>query len=338
MGNVQAGIIDLQEASRDKATSEHAVIDEAIREQGDGYTVFSIPVGVLYRPNERKMKNSQARDYMGKARLVAASDASDAFTGFTGVTRLKMGITPTNTFVQPDGPGGGGLARANTTLPPKSVPVVEAPSGLARSKTTQAIASAPMERERSPPPADSDQTAFPPARGPGLGRSTSLRTSPGAGGPAPVRGLSVRKPPVAGTTPALSVPVPESRMTEFYDDYIDSYGERDQPPLPPLPSMPSTAAKMEKISAWAQDASPARQPIAKRGAPASNYAPSSYGGGRAPQRKLTRRGTGRSRAGTNAPSMYEEEEEGYGSGSEDPGFELVKIRVKVRSLHSMSSY
>ncbi|KZP17793.1 hypothetical protein FIBSPDRAFT_746493, partial [Athelia psychrophila] len=99
MGNLQAGVADLEAASREQATAEHAVIDDALRDQGDGYTVFSIPIGVLYRPNERKMRNAQARDYMGKARLVAASDADDAFTGFTGVTRLKMGITPTNTFV-----------------------------------------------------------------------------------------------------------------------------------------------------------------------------------------------------------------------------------------------
>lgn len=49
-----------------------------------GYTVFSIPVGVVYRPNEAKVKNLKTKDYLGKARLVAASDRANAFTGFTG--------------------------------------------------------------------------------------------------------------------------------------------------------------------------------------------------------------------------------------------------------------
>jgi hypothetical protein len=49
-----------------------------------GYTVFSIPVGVVYRPNSAKVKNLKTKDYLGKARLVAASDRNNAFTGFTG--------------------------------------------------------------------------------------------------------------------------------------------------------------------------------------------------------------------------------------------------------------
>lgn len=49
-----------------------------------GYTVFSIPVGVVYRPNEAKVRNLKSKDYLGKARLVAASDRANAFTGFAG--------------------------------------------------------------------------------------------------------------------------------------------------------------------------------------------------------------------------------------------------------------
>lgn len=46
--------------------------------------MFSIPVGVVYRPNEAKVRNLKTKDYLGKARLVAASDPSNAFTGFAG--------------------------------------------------------------------------------------------------------------------------------------------------------------------------------------------------------------------------------------------------------------
>lgn len=87
MGRVQDGLQDLQEASRDKAIDDHKVIDEAIRDRGEGYMVFSVvrsysshppppfvvsltnhfkPVGVLYRPSEKKLKNAAQRDFLGK--------------------------------------------------------------------------------------------------------------------------------------------------------------------------------------------------------------------------------------------------------------------------------
>ena len=121
-----------------------------------------------------------------------------------------------------------------------------------------------------------------------------------------------------------------TRLTEIYDDYIDSYGDDEPPPVPSLPS----PNKSEKISAWARANAnlnplpPTRTP--SRSGRASTYAPSSYGGG-SMKRRLTRRTTKRMTA---APSMYEEEEEeGYGSGEYDDGpFELVKIRVKVCSF------
>lgn len=42
MGYEEEGMADMQEASRLKITDEHSVIDEAIRDRGQGYTVFSI--------------------------------------------------------------------------------------------------------------------------------------------------------------------------------------------------------------------------------------------------------------------------------------------------------
>ncbi|KAI1502322.1 tetratricopeptide [Biscogniauxia marginata] len=80
----EAGLQDLNYAVKEKVVEDHNVIDEAIREEAEGYTVFSIPVGVVYRPNEAKVRNLKTKDYLGKARLVAASDRSNAFTGFAG--------------------------------------------------------------------------------------------------------------------------------------------------------------------------------------------------------------------------------------------------------------
>lgn len=111
----EAGMQDLQYAAKEKVVEDHNVIDDAIRDEAkvrptffssflscqfpvwldhgltswQGYTVFSIPVGVVYRPNEAKVRNLQQKDYLGKARLVAASDRSNAFTGFAGTERNK---------------------------------------------------------------------------------------------------------------------------------------------------------------------------------------------------------------------------------------------------------
>ena len=40
----------MEEAKKEKVTEEHNVIDEAIRDRGDGYTVFSI-VSLVFRPS-----------------------------------------------------------------------------------------------------------------------------------------------------------------------------------------------------------------------------------------------------------------------------------------------
>jgi hypothetical protein len=42
LGHTQAGLADMEMALQDKATDEHNVIGDAIRDRGDGYTVFSI--------------------------------------------------------------------------------------------------------------------------------------------------------------------------------------------------------------------------------------------------------------------------------------------------------
>ncbi|KAM5451523.1 hypothetical protein MaudCBS49596_003795 [Microsporum audouinii] len=78
----ESGMNDLTYAAKEKAKPDHDVIDEAIAETAEGYTVFSIPVGVIYRPSEAKVKNLKTKEYLGKARLVAASDRANTFTGF----------------------------------------------------------------------------------------------------------------------------------------------------------------------------------------------------------------------------------------------------------------
>jgi hypothetical protein len=64
------------------------------------------------------LKNVQTKDYLGKAKLVAASDSTDAYTTFTGATRLQQGLNMSGTYVE-------------TAPMPKS----EAPSRLPLSET-----------------------------------------------------------------------------------------------------------------------------------------------------------------------------------------------------------
>jgi len=45
LGRMDEGLADLRTAQKEKVTPEHDVIDDCIREQGDGYTVFSIVSG-----------------------------------------------------------------------------------------------------------------------------------------------------------------------------------------------------------------------------------------------------------------------------------------------------
>lgn len=97
MGREDEGLADLAEARKEKQTSEHSVIDEAYGDRGDGYTVFSIPVGVLYRPPEAKLKNLKAKNYLGKAKLVAATEVTDAFIGFTGSEKVKADLSRSKT-------------------------------------------------------------------------------------------------------------------------------------------------------------------------------------------------------------------------------------------------
>ncbi|KAE9408668.1 NADPH oxidase regulator NoxR [Gymnopus androsaceus JB14] len=328
LGRMDEGLADMQEAKKDKATDEHNVIDDAIADRGEGYTVFSIPVGVLYRPSEKKLKNAVRKNYMGKAVLIAASDSRDAFTGFTGSTNLKQGVSPSGVFVEAQPVE----VTRSVSVPAPTVPKLDTEVGrapaLGRANTTINVPSNARERTGGDSPSDPAPAA--------ITRSNTMAPPVGSGMGGPVRGLSVRKPGPAGG--ALPPPPPlkednNNRLTEFYDDYLDSYGGNDGGPPPPLPSGANAGGPPDRIAAWARsNANPNNLPpigrSGSRSAPASNYAPSSFGGG-SMRRRVTRRNTGRTQS-SRIQSSYEEEEEGYASGDYDDGpFELVKIRVKL---------
>ncbi|EJT96671.1 hypothetical protein DACRYDRAFT_25512 [Dacryopinax primogenitus] len=163
LGQVDQGIAIMRQASLEKTTTEHSVIDEAIAARGIDYTVFSIPIGVLYRPSEIKLKNSKAKDYMGKAKLVAAADSRDAYVSFVGSTRLAQGMSPTGAPLPED-------------------------VALARSRTMNA-----RMRDGSPERDDAQ-----PARRSDEGPRPSLADKSLPGVPPVTRGLTVRREGVGG--------------------------------------------------------------------------------------------------------------------------------------------
>ncbi|KAI0262591.1 hypothetical protein BC834DRAFT_971957 [Gloeopeniophorella convolvens] len=325
LGKTQEGLAHLEDAVKEKTTEEHNVIDEAIRDRGEGYTVFSIPVGILYRPSEAKLKNAKTRDFLGKAKLVASENPNEAYTTFTGVTRLRQGVTPQGVWVDPQPGEDGALARAATTGrirgPDLDVPP---PSGtLARSKTTINVPANARERimaatagaagvAASSQPTSPRGATGPPAAASLARSNTSITPGRPGGAGLPVRGLSVRRPGPddAGAPPPKPPKASPSnpRMTEFYDSFVDSYSDQ---PAPPVPS----PAGGDRVANWARNA----------GGPPPARAMSTYGGSTRSgtiKRRVTRRA---------AASVYDEDEEGYvtGSGEWDEVFELTKIRVKI---------
>jgi len=318
LGRLQAGMADMEEASRNKATDEHNVIDDAIRDRGEGYTVFSIPVGILYRPSEKKLKNAVTKDYMGKAKLVASSDPSDIFTTFSGSTRLNLGISPSGIYVDRLNESTSPTLARSATFPAP----VDGPSnlGVGRANTTaNTLSNTGESRPPGPGNITRNKTTL-----------TTARASPNATIGGPVRGLSVRRagnqmPGSASPPPPAPLPK-DNRLTDFYDNYLESYGDNSTPPpLPPLAN--SVPAPPDRVAAWARNNSNDNYNNARggsRSAPTSQYSASTQGGGTL-RRKTTRRTAPR-----RIQSSYEEEEEGYVSGEYDDGpFELIKIRVKL---------
>ena len=142
-----------------------------------GYTVFSIPVGVIYRPNEAKVRNLKAKDYLGKAKLIAASDRSNAFTGFQG-SELKRAATLSE--------------RARDDRPAESI------SYAATNLVQKNLVS--RARQQSEPPIN--RNTFPPTPPPDSDKTVSAGNGSSAGG----SGLTGRAASVrAGRPPRLDL-------------------------------------------------------------------------------------------------------------------------------------
>ncbi|KAJ7065249.1 hypothetical protein C8F01DRAFT_982295 [Mycena amicta] len=98
LGRIDNGLDYLEKAKQLTMTEDHDVVDEVIERRGEGFTVFSIPPGVLYWPPDKKLTSITPKDYMGKAILIAATDPNDLTTDFIGpqlAAARRQGQIPT---------------------------------------------------------------------------------------------------------------------------------------------------------------------------------------------------------------------------------------------------
>ncbi|KAG8732668.1 hypothetical protein FRC11_011652 [Ceratobasidium sp. 423] len=337
MGRPEDAMQDLLAAQKEKSTPEHDVIDDAIGEQGEGYTVFSIPVGVLFRPNPNKIKNLQTKDYLGKARLISRDGSK--YETFDGVdpTELAFGrdrAPPTATSDpgrRPPVPPkeGANLGRSSSDLGGTSAP--RNPVGLSRAATT--AVSTPtnrpsLETRREPEPLVRAATTIRPLRVQSPPRSLRPASPPrpapvprprspesGSAPPPVTRGLSVRRlPGVLKPTPPL--PPPEE---DAYGGYVgrpagnaNQWVEGSEFVMSPARAPSRSASVMGGRSQGSQGSYPSR----------------------APSQRTVRRAPSRKGTMTSRRTRSYDDEEGYVSGSggdyDEVPFEATKIRVRLR--------
>ncbi|KAH9458585.1 hypothetical protein MJO28_005637 [Puccinia striiformis f. sp. tritici] len=223
-GAEDEGMVDLQEARKEKQTTEHSVIDDAIADRAEGYTVFSIPVGVLYRPASSKLKNLASKNYLGQAKLVAATDASETFVGFTGSARAAAKTSTTGPVMS-----GPMMTSTSSTIPSSSSynsSDPPGPSGIVRRGTTAARLETTTTTNggssRSPPtnidlrrrPSENTATVTP-----RLNRSgTASSGSRNGGGSGRLATMAEQREPDDRTNGGGRYGSPRTRANEEYDD------------------------------------------------------------------------------------------------------------------------
>lgn len=89
------GLTDLYLAQKDKMTEEHEVIDQAVLDRGKGYSVFSIPPGVLFRPPESRLRGPQSADLLSAAEKFGIGKINPA-TGIKRNNSILLGLNKNN--------------------------------------------------------------------------------------------------------------------------------------------------------------------------------------------------------------------------------------------------
>jgi hypothetical protein len=143
------GLTDLYLAQKDKMTDEHEVIDQAVLDRGKGYSVFSIPPGVLFRPPESRLRGPQSVDLLSAAEKFGL--------GKINPTAAAGGIKRNNSILL----GHNNVASATSRQPPpraygRSTPIQEHPPSPAfLPQRTESIERSPIDMH-SPKPSPSN--------------------------------------------------------------------------------------------------------------------------------------------------------------------------------------
>lgn len=139
LGYTRRGLDDLEQAGKEKVTTEHDVIDHAIRDRGERYTIFSVPVGVLYRPPEQKLRNLKSKEYLGKVKLVVGSGVDNIYTELLDATKCSRKSYPSKISLS-----------LESTL--NAVPIADPPSTLKRRFTVPTLRTRSIEPSPIPEP------------------------------------------------------------------------------------------------------------------------------------------------------------------------------------------
>ncbi|KAJ6461591.1 hypothetical protein C8R47DRAFT_1159304 [Mycena vitilis] len=85
LGRMEKAEEYLEKAKLLTMMDDHDLIEDVIRDKGEGFTVFSLAPGVLFWPSDTKLKSIERKEFMGTATLIAATDLDDLTTGFSGL-------------------------------------------------------------------------------------------------------------------------------------------------------------------------------------------------------------------------------------------------------------
>lgn len=155
LGSAAEGMNDLLAAIKEKKVPEHDRINRAVDDKGKTFELFRLPVDCLFRPGEGMIKNSKKVDYLGQAKVIAASKQ----TPTAAVSK------PNRQFPEPAPFGssaGSKLVSRSGTI--SGVHYIARSGGLARSNTLQSQSFSDKARV--------------PLRPGGLVRSNTAATSP----------------------------------------------------------------------------------------------------------------------------------------------------------------
>lgn len=270
-----------------------------------GYTVFSIPVGVLYRPSAGKLKNIKTKNYLGTAKLIAATDSRDAFTGFTGSEKASQpSAGPIASFN-----ARAGLMRSNTS------------GGRLQSETSTAtLKPRPSEGTFSSPSARIAAPPVPTKVEIHRSHTTINRTLPNATRKSPPT------PPSSGEMERH--PAARNQRNGQLDDgdVLDYYAQ------PPTPS----GQPPERVATWARetDRDPPQLSLSR-----STTSASARSLTRPPLLGFTPVVVGHARSASLKQNVYQTEDGSYVTGSYsgtlDGEKEMTKIRVKLRYLEDV---